>query len=47
MTKRELLDKVDARDIGEWMAFFRVRNDRSKDDGMPDLQKQIQIALGG
>lgn len=48
MTVRALLENIGSREISEWMAFFKLENDRMKKAGDPKAaQAQIHTELAG
>lgn len=41
MTVRELLDRIDARELAEWAAFFRIEKAQLEEERNPKSPKKI------
>ena len=50
MTVRELLDRIDSRELTEWKAYFRVDNEmmeKAKTRNEPGVEDKMKFSLRG
>lgn len=47
MTVKEMLSKLDSKELTEWRAYFRIKQERAKEAHNPPVDKKINFGLMG